>query len=303
MKYEDFKRSNMGFGAYQNPARHEEEMLMCYAIANHVTDEYRNTYGHIDGPRIGDIVEFCDGYKVYKHAKIVEQMYGGSNHGMLCVCENGTSFTNGRYFSTSGGAFRNIHKSKMQLVGEDENMVWTWGCYGSGADQGIYFTLPVRKWIVPYEQPQRRSKVTIYGRGKRRNGRDLPAVAIENFGGGFGRAESFRSINAFKAWADYVGYRYNDDRQGTFVKVSSQRVDSKCYTDKAWQPPMGAKPIKIIRNGELKDAWVVTSETCITYYWPNIYDPANPRPRYGSPEYEREYRERCKYDGNPMGVE
>lgn len=303
MTYEDFKRANAAFGSYNIPSLHEEEMLKCYAIANQVSEDYQENYGHIDGPRIGDIVEFSDGFRVYHHAKIVENLYGGSKYGMLCVCENGSSWTNGSSFSTSGGAFKAVHRSKMQLMGEDENLVWTWGCYGSGAHQGIYFTLKVRKWRVPYDPATlTRSKATFHGRGaKNPCGGYFPAVAIENLDGFMGYAQSFRSIHAFKAWADYVGYTCRYWR-GTFEKASRQRIEDKCFTDKAWQPPKDAKPIKIIRNGRLKDAWVVSTDDCIMYYWPNIYDPEHPEPHYGSPEYEREFQERCKYDGNPMGI-
>lgn len=305
MTYEDFKRANAAFGNYNFPKLHEEEMLKCYAIANQVAEDYQESYGHIEGPRIGDIVELSDGFRVYEHGKIVENMYGGSKHGMLCVCHSGSSFTNGKYFSTSGGPFTAIHKSKLQLVGEDENLVWTWGCYGAGGGQGIYFTLKVRKWRVPYDPAMlKRSKVTFYGRGRKRfDGREFPAVAIEHFDGTMCYAQSFCSIGAFKAWADYVGYHYKDDGRGAFVKVSRQRIEDQCFTTKDWQPPKGAKPIKIIRNGDLKDAWVVTTDDRIKYYWPNIYDPENPLgPRYGSPEYERMFAERRKYDGNPMGI-
>lgn len=304
MTYEDFKRANAAFGSYNFPKLHEEEMLKCYAIANQVAEDYQENYGHIEGPRIGDIVEFADEFRVYDHGKIVENLYGGSKYGMLCVCESGSSFTNGEYFSTSGGAFRSIHKSKLQLVGDAENVVWTWGCYGSGAHQGIYFPLKVRKWIVPYEKPVCRSKVQFFGRNRKNHlGDYLTPVRIENFGGIGAGGESFCSIRAFKAWADYVGYKYGSWRdRGTFEKVSAQRIADKCFTDKAWQPPKGAKPIKIIRNGRLKDAWVVTTDDCIMYYWPNIYDPEHPEPRYGTPEYEREFRERRKYNGNPMGI-
>lgn len=304
MTYEDFKRANAAFGSYNIPSLHEEEMLKCYAIANQVAEDYAENYGHIEGPRIGDIVEFSDGFCVYEHGKIVENLYGGSKHGMLCVCESGSSFTDGKGFSTSGGAFEAIHRSKLQLVGEAENLVWTWGCYGAGGDQGIYFTLKVRKWRVPYDPTTlKRSKVTFYGRGRKRfDGGEFPAVAIEHFDGTMFYAEHFVSIGAFKAWADYVGYRYKDDGRGAFVKVSRQRIESKCFTTKDWQPPKGAKPIRHIFNGRVKDAWVVTTDDCIMYYWPNIYDPEHPEPRYGTPECEAEIREFWKRDGNPMGV-
>lgn len=297
MTFEDFKRSNLGFGYYGQPT--EKEMQECYEIAQQVERTYQETYGHIDGPRIGDIVEFSAGYEVNKYGKIVENMYGGSKYGMLCVCANGSSFTNGRGFDTSGGPFYAFHKSKLQLVGEDENIVWTWGCHGSGAHQGIYFTLKVRRWIIPYGPDMKRSEVVIRGRGAKGG---KMAVSISNFGEFF-NAQSFVSIGAFMAWAEYVGYRYQTECRGTFRGVSTQRICDKCYTDPTWQPPVGAKPIKLVRNGDLKDAWVVTTDECIMYYWPNIHDPNRKEPAIGTPEYEEKFREYRKYSDNPMGIE
>lgn len=304
--YEIFKQRNAAFGAYYIPKLHEEEMQKCYEIAKHVERTYEENYGHIMEPKIGDIVEFSDGWRVYDHAKIVENHYGGSKYGMVCVCEQGSSHTDGKGFSTSGGAFKAFHKSRLELVGEDVNVVWTWGCYGSGAHQGIYFPLKVRRWRVPYDVEElKRSRVTIRGRGaKSCNGSPLSAVSIENTDS-FYTVKTFCSLGAFKAWAKYVGYQYRkvDSGWGARQYVSRQTIVDKCYTQKDWQPPVGAKPIKTIANGRLRDGWVVTTDDAIITYWPNIYDPEHPEPKYGTPEYEAEMREYHKYSGNPMGVE
>lgn len=299
--FELFYKRNLGFGEYGTPS--DKEMQRNYEIAKQVEQTYLSLHGDMDEPQIGDIVEFADDYRVYDHAMIVENHYGGDEHGMLCVCECGSSHTNGRCFSTSGGAFRSFHKSRLQPAGTDVNVVWTWGCHGAGASQGIYFPLPVRRWIIPHGKPTKRSWVYIRGRGaKRCDGQPMPAVSIENCCDLY-NAMSFKSIEAFKAWADYVGYRYRDDGGwGTTRKVSAQRICDKCYCDPSWQPPEGAKPIKVIRNLRLKDGWVVTTDDCIMTYWPNIYDPEHPEPRYGTPEYEAEFREHRKYMDNPMGV-
>ena len=292
--YEKFKERNAGW-EYCGFCT-EKDMRRNYEIACEVEIIYNNTFRNIHEPQIGDIVEFSDGFQVYDHAKVVENLYGNSKYGMLCVCENGGSHTDGKYFSTSGGAFKAIHKSKFQYVGESENLVWTWGCHGAGAYQGIYFPLKVRKWIIPYEKIECRSFLTIRGKNSR-----YSAVSIENVGEFF-CAASFCSIKAFNAWAEYVGYKHNSFGNGSFEQRSPQRICDKCYTDPAWKVPEGAKPIKVIRNGDLKDAWVVTTEESITYYWPNIYDPTAKNPRCGTPEYEKEFAERRKYKGNPLGV-
>lgn len=272
-----------------------------YEIALKVEKTYNETYGHIDGPRIGDVVEFSDGFKVFEHAQISENHYGGSKFGMLCICESGSSWTNGNTFSTSGGAFRGMHMSKLTPAGEDKIIVWTWGCLGSGGGQGIYFPLSVRKWLIPYEPVKCRSMVTIHGKGaKRWDGSVFPAVVIENSGSLYS-AESFCSINAFLAWAKYVGFKHESFGNGTFNRRSPQRIEGECYTDPEWKAPEGAKPIKIVRNGSLKDGWVVTTDSTIKYYWPNLYEPYKPTD-FNSPEYKKKWAELQKYSGNPLGV-
>lgn len=298
--FETFAKRNVNFGSYQAS---EQELRKCYLVACDVERRYQEKYGSIDGPRIGDIVEMADDFEVYKSAKIVENLYGGSEHGMLCICEHGTSHTDGHYFSTSGGAFRHVHKSKLQLVGEAENVVWSWGCYGAGANQGIYFPLKVRKWIIPYEQPCCRSWVEIRGRGvKHCDGTVLPAVSIETVGTLY-YSQTFRSILAFMAWAEYVGFKYHRYGSDIHKWCSPQVVETKCYTDPSWQPPKGAKPIKVLANGRMHDGWVLSTDDAITYWWPNIYDPEHPQPRFGSEEYAEEMKVYRRYNGNPMGIE
>lgn len=299
--YETFKRRNAAFGSYGIVT--ENEMQANYAIALNVEKAYSENFGNMTEPKIGDIVEFSNGYKVFKYAQISENLYGGSEYGMLCVCECGSSHTNGENFSTSGGAFWRFHKSNFQLVGETENVFWTWGCHGSGGNQGIYFPLKVHKWIIPYEPIMNASKVIINGSNKKNwRGETMPAVTITNSDQIMGYSQSFCSVKAFNAWAEYVGFKHESFGRGTFERRSAQRIEDKCYTDPAWKVPKGAKPIKIIRNGSLKDAWVVTTPERIMYYWPNIYDPQHKEPQYGTPEYEKKLIEYRKYDGNPLGV-
>ena len=143
--YEKFCYRNGGFNGGCNS---EEVMRKNYAIALKVEKIYNANHPNTKEPQVGDIVEFADDYHVYKYAKIVEPHYCD---GRLCVCENGGSFTDGKFFSTSGGAFVGKEKSELQYVGEDFNIVWTWGCYGSGGNQGIYFPLKVRRWKIPYD--------------------------------------------------------------------------------------------------------------------------------------------------------
>jgi hypothetical protein len=302
--FEDFKKRNVGFDEgrwYGMDEYFDKTMRKCYDVALKVEQTYNELHPNINEPQILDIVEFADDFEVYKRGMICENLYGKSEFGMLCICERGCSHTDGKYFSTGGGAFRHIHKSKLRYAGETENVVWTWGCYGSGAHQGIYFPLKVRKWIIPYETPKFGSKVYIRGKNaKDCYGRDLDAVWIENFGSCFGHAASFNSIKAFKAWAEYVGYNsYAFD--GTFERRSQQKIQHRCIV-KMEDLPENAKPMKVIANGRVHDGWVVNDGITITELWLNAYDPNEVRPKYGTKEWDDEIKLFHKYCRNPMGV-
>ena len=302
-KFEDFANRNGGFGGYT--FHYEGELEKCYAIALEVEKRYNELHGNSNEPQLLDIVEFADDFEVYKHAMICENHYGKDEFGMLCICEHGNAHTNGSYVSTSGGAFRHIHKSKLQFAGYDENVVWTWGCHGAGANQGIYFPLKVRKWIIPYETPKFGSKVCIRGRNaKDCNGNSLNAVWIENFGCGFGHAESFESVRAFKAWANYVGYN-SFAFNGTFDRRSPLKVQTRCIV-KMEDLPKNAKPLKVVANGKVRDGWVVNDGNVITQIWLNVFNPDEKRYKYGTKEWkeqsDNELKLFRKYSGNPMGV-
>lgn len=298
-KYEDFKVRNANWGEYGFVT--EKEMQRNYEIALNVEKKYMEKFGNINEPRIGDIVEFADDFQVFKHAKIVEDLYYKNEYGVLCICENGTSFTSGTGFSTSGGAFVRRHKSLLKYAGEEENLVWTWGCNGSGAHQGIYFPLKVRKWIIPYESPKFASRVIIHGRfSKNPYGEPFRyAVGIENFGHcGFG--ECFESIKAFRAWADYVGYKSNP-HWSIFDRRSSQKLVRK-FVCKDSDIPADGKPLKALNNGRIRDAWVVSNEREIITYVDHRSNGDPMGARFGTPEYEEEMKLYRKYHANPLGV-
>lgn len=296
--FENFKKRNASFGCCGLPNVQERELQKCYYIALQVEKTYNDTYGHIEEPRIGDIVEFTDGFHVYTHGKIVENMY---QDGRLCICEAGSSHTDGKYFSTSGGAFVSKDKSELQLVGEDENVVWTWGCHGAGGNQGIYFPLKVRKWIIPYN-PDTVTRSFVYHSDKlpRSNGEPPRyAVWIENTGSYGYYAMSFKSELAFKAWAKYVGYEthvFDSSKDASY-----QKIVQKCYTREEDAPKNG-KPIKVLFNGRIVDGFVVTEGNEIVTWAPNISDGTYKPIDFNSDEYKREMEEYRKYCDNPMGV-
>lgn len=277
--FEHFERINRSHWS-------EDEMRRNYEITLKVEERYYATYGTAKEPKIGDIVEYTDGYRVYEHGKIVENPY--CKDGEVCVCDAGSSFTTGTYFSTSGGAFHSKAISELQYVGEDTNIVWTWGCYGAGADQGVNFPIKVNRWIIPYD-PKAVKRSTVYfnqAEGK---------VSIENAETCMICTKSFRSRRAFEAWAKYVGYEYRMDGDRAY---SPQRVVNRCWTENVPKPENG-KPIKVLANGRVRDGIAVTEDFCITEWWPNIY---HPEPKYGTPEYNQQMETYWRYNDNPMGV-
>ena len=122
--YEQFKQMNsQKIGSEWMSKWSEKEMERNYAIALQIEKNYYEKYGTEKKPKLGDIIEFSDGFHIYKHAKIVENLYYEDQNTRICVCENGSSHTyNGRNFSTSGGAFHGMDKSDLQYVGEDVNV-------------------------------------------------------------------------------------------------------------------------------------------------------------------------------------
>ncbi len=267
----------------------DDEMQKNYAIALKVEKNYMEKFGSIKEPKLGDMVEFSDGFRVYKHASIVENVYFEDQDKRVCICENGSSHTHsGRNFQTSGGAFLGRDKASLVYVGEDENIVWTWGCHGAGAHQGIYLPLKVNRWIIPYD-PKEVKRSTVYFLED--------GVHIQNSESCMRYAHTFISRKAFEAWAKYTGYEYqmNVDENKAF---SPQEVKQRCWTETV-PKPQNAKPIKVLANGHIHDGLVVKEEFCITEWWGNF---RRQYPKYGTLEYQEELKEYYKYRNNPMGV-
>lgn len=301
ISFEQFRQMNsQRIGSEWMSKWSEEEMERNYVIALQVEKNYYEKYGTEKKPKLGDIIEYTDGFRVYKYAKIVENLYYEDQNTRVCVCENGSSHTyNGRNFSTSGGAFHGMNKSDLQYVGEDVNVIWTWGCHGAGADQGIYIPLKVNRWIIPYDTMKVKRSVVRF---KRNDDNELCSVWIENSGEYF-HAKTFNSMRAFEAWAKYVGYDYKMDKDAwsTEVAYSPQEIKNRCWTETLPKPSNG-KPIKVLANARIHNGIVVTEKTCITEWWENIYRPGEKEPEYGSHEYHIQQKEYDKYHENPMGV-
>lgn len=280
--FEEFKQLNSSkWGSRWS----DKEMEKNYVIAIQVANNYIEHFGTAKEPKIGDIVEYADDFHVYYGASIVENVYGSEPK--VCICESGHSFTTGKYFQTSGGAFHSWDKERLQYAGEATNYVWTWGCHGAGANQGINIPLKVNKWIMPYDNKAvKRSQVVFDQDGH---------VHITNSDQWTFYAHSFESRRAFDAWAKYVGYNYYMDGD---VAYSPQKIVNRCWTENVPKPENG-KPIKVLANARIHNGLVVTEELCITEWWGNVY---RPEPKYGTYEYQMEMKEYWKYHENPMGI-
>ena len=284
IEFERFKKMNQHRWS-------DDEMQKNYAIAQEVEKNYMEKFGSIKEPKLGDVVEFSDGFHVYKHASIVENVYFEDPNTRVCICENGSSHTHsGRYFQTSGGAFHGMDKASLVYVSEDENIVWTWGCNGAGADQGIYFPLKVNRWIIPYD-PKEVKRSTVYFLED--------GIHIQNSESCMCYAHTFISRKAFEAWAKYTGYEYYMD-ENEDKAYSPQEVKQKCWTETVPKPQNG-RPIKVLANGHIHDGLVIKEEFCITEWWGN-FSRTHQYPKYGTPEYQEELKEYYKYRNNPMGV-
>lgn len=296
ISYEEFKQMNMGFG-HGLYDKEDEIMRQNYTIACEVERKYIKNFPNTNTPQPLDTVEFATDLCVYKHAMIVGDRYMRRPH-LLTICENGSSWTDGATFSTSGGAFPHFHKSRLIPAGTDTCLVWTWGCHGAGANMGIRFPLNVRKWLIPYNKPTRMTSVTIYGKNSVDfNGRSREAVVVESWFK-YGNPEyfyhSFESIKAFNAWAEYVGFAHRPER-GTFHRVSAQTLLQK-YILSSSEAPQNGKPLKWLHNGEITDAWAVNERGTITTY---VLNKTRNRTTPISDDELAEYR---KYRANPMGV-
>ena len=308
-KYEDFARRNQCWDNYymysdmwSSPVnRDKDPMRKNYAIAQKVCKTFYSNYDRSSAiPQVGDVVEFSDGYRVYKHATIAENFYG-FRFNLLNVCENGSTWTDGNGFSTSGGSFHTIHASRFALVGRAENVMWTWGCHGSGGGQGIYFKLNVRKWIIPYEAPKPPTTVHIYGKRKQVSShRKQYAVTVESVSSFF-YSQSFDSIRAFTAWAEYVGFEY--EHIGRLSCRGGLQSLVRIGINSPNQVPADSKPIKDVSNGVIVDAWTKKIGDTIYFYVPNInyWENGTFGEGYKLSQDER-MRLFWKYADNPLGV-
>ena len=255
---QEFKRANMcwnGNGYYTT----DKEWDSNYQIAKNVESKFYTHYDKSDmKPQKGDIIEFVNENALYSHA-LVESV---DKYGMMYVCENGSTCTDGEYFSTSGGAFTHIHSSNFEFIGYENRRFWTWGCYGAGANQGIYFKIKVKKFrqknikLIPMHQ-------IYFNNPYYTESRKSKVVIMKDWNYIF---EEFQTIKAFKEWAEYVGMTYRKSDLGQYY--TNQFIRSE-YFWKLEELPDGCKPIEGMCNGSKVRCFVCKKGDTITFYLPN----------------------------------
>lgn len=245
------------------------------------------TAGHkaVNTPQVGDLVEggYWDGHHPYKYGLIEKVNEDGTVH--ICY-KPMIPFV---YFndmlelrlSVSGGPFGTHKVEELQLVSdEDERYFCDWGISGACANGAINFKAPVRRWKIPYTR-QSKTLVTLFKKDYQRD-----AVSTDYAGScyidsewlGF-RHQTFRTFDAFKKYADYLGvtYEYWDDSETVKrYRLSHDIKDMKSF----WhlhELPKGVKPIKAMSNGSMVTCYFRTLEHDVEFYRPNpnakeVYD-------------------------------
>lgn len=265
----------------------EKEWSQNYEIACGVEEAIDGRFGFGGGVRPGDTVEISDGFRVYKNALVA----GVDRFGVCEVCEQGSAFTAGGGFSVSGGVFHRIHESRFVRDGYGRSTVWTWGCHGSGRGQGIYFPLLVQRWIVPYDKPRKEAVVRFH------TGKCDPMrrVVVDPGFLSFGEL-SFRSVSAFRAWAEYTGLGYEKSGEsggGVITRRADRNLTSR-YFIRIEDLPDGAKPLYDLSNGEMVVCYCSNDGETVTIWRPNPNSKSVYRPLA--------WDDAKRFLGNPVGV-
>lgn len=282
-----FRKMNSGWDGESTCPHPERVWQENYDIVCGVEESLDGRFPLGGGVHPGDTVEISDGFMVYDRA----QVESVDRFGICHVCESGSAFTDGKKISVSGGAFHRIHESRFVRKGYGRNTVWTWGRNGSGCCQGIYFPLLVQHWVVPYDKPKKAAMV-IFRTGKCD---PMARVVVDPGFLSFGRM-FFRSVSAFKAWAEYTGFGYEKSgtsNNGCIIRRAEHNLAS-AYFNSAGDLPEGAKPLYCMSNGSMVTCYATNDGDTVTVWRPN----PNSKEVYKPLPWD----EGKKYMGNPMGV-
>lgn len=284
--YEVFKQWNRGWdGGICNRFSHFENWQEDnYQIALQVEKEF---YKHYDQelmvPQRGDLLELAHYNKIYTHAN-VESV---NKYGVISICENGSTWTNGKSFSTSGGGFLKMHRTMFEFVGYEERTFWTWGRNGSGGGQGIYFTINVKKFRQKAMVVNPTNKIYMFSPYYKERCNNKVVI----MGDSFYIAQGFSTLKAFRAFADYIGLTYRKIGAGEYL--CDQFIKDVLFWELS-DLPDGCKPYHGWSNGSIVTCYAHNDGKTITFYRPN----SNKKELWKPIPFE----EYDKYRDNPMGV-
>ena len=279
MTREEFERINVRFDNEHGLTDSD------YQIAMSCIELIANNHDAIRTPQEGDIVEgaYYDGTHPYQWG-LIEKVNGD---GTLSICyELMVPFIwfndmLGMKVNVSGGPFGTHRVEELELVSDNaERLFCDLGHTGPCANGAIYFNAPVRRWKIPYVR-QSNTFVTLFKKDYKRD-----AISTDYAGScyidsgwlGF-RHLTFRTFDAFRKYADYLGVTYKECNERENVKSFRLSHDIK-EMKSFWhlhELPEGVKPIKAMCNGYMVTCYFRTTEHEVEFYRPNpnakeVYD-------------------------------
>lgn len=262
MNYEQFKTLNLAWDnsyCIADTDYFEKKMRKNWEIVRNVKREFYKHYNRgMPSPQKGDVIEFAHYNKLYDKAT-VESV---NKFGVMSICEQASTFTDGKCFSTSGGAWTHSHKSHFEFAGYAYRRFWTWGVSGSGAHQGVYFDILVKKFRQ-IDMPKLTPEHRIYFHNPYYKDRGSAVVVMQDWNY---IHKEFKTLHAFRDWADYIGLTFHKDDNAQYWTDQFLKQTFFCVMDEI---PEGSKPIAAYSNGRKVKCFYHKDGDIITLYRPN----------------------------------
>lgn len=296
MTIEEFKAMNLG---WNNGGEMDESTLRKnYEIAMNAIWDFIGRRESDMVPQVCDHVVASDKFEIFPNAVVDKDLY--QRPGRITICGRGGFGVFGSSMPSiqCGGPFFGApaDASEYEYLGMGRTTVWTWGCYGAGANQGIYFWVPVRRWKMRSLNRRIRSYISmpVTKEAKERFGRQSK---LQLWGDDFTHIQvEFDSIKACFAWLEqmHIHATREESENGVMYWSLDREVFTRGYVYSAVptdRPSFYAG--KLHRNGNLGDAWG---------YLTDLGDIALVRTDSGKIDYSDNPEEYKKYRNNPLGV-
>lgn len=297
MTIEEFRTMNLGW----NNGREMDERALKknYAIAMDAIADFMGRRKSDMVPQVCDRVVASDKYEIYPDAVVDKDMYQVNGRITICGCGGFGVFGNSLPSIQSGGPFffAPADASEYEFLGTGRTNVWTWGYYGAGANQGIHFWVPVRRWKMRKLDRVIKSYISmpVTREAKERMNRQSK---LQLWGGDYSNTiqVEFDSIKACFAWLEqmHLHATREESRNGVMYFRLDREVITRGYAQRLIptdRPAFYAG--KMAGNGDLCDTWA---------YLTDMGDLALVRTASGKIEYSVNPEEWRKYRNNPMGV-